>query len=76
MSLAFGTGNVLSKVYSVQTQALYEVILPFYEAYQEPNSIYTFPVKAKFVPESGFSLQCSKVFSSTSILNQIFRLDS
>lgn len=52
MSLALVLGNVLRKVYSIQTQALYEVILPFYEAYQEPNSIYTVPVKEKFVPES------------------------
>lgn len=69
-------GNVLRKVCTIQMQALYELIFLFYEAYQEPNLIDTVPVKAKFEPESGFSLQRSKVFSSTSISKQIFRLDS
>jgi len=76
MTLAFDTGECFKEVYTIQMQALYEVIFLFYEAYQEPNSIDTVPVKAKFVPESGFSLQRSKVFSSTSISDQIFGLDS
>lgn len=64
------------KVCTIQMQALYEVIFLFYEAYQEPDLIDTVSIKAKIVPESGFSLQHSKVFSSTSISNQTFRLDS
>lgn len=69
-------GNVLRKICTIQMQALYEVIFLFYKGYKEPNSIDTVPVKTKFVPESGFSFQRSKVFSSTSFSNEIFKLDS